>query len=158
MIRLALYQPDIPQNTGAAIRLCACMGIGLDIIEPCGFLWDKRKIRQAAMDYFDKADPIRHSSWQSFLDQYQGAQRIVLLTTKTDTPYHAFDFRSDDILLAGSESAGVPEDVHNMADARVTIPMHPEMRSLNVINASSMILGEALRQTKGFCHGRAKDN
>lgn len=110
------------------------------------------------MDYFDKADPIRHSSWRSFLDKYQGRQRIVLLTTKTDTPYYAFDFRSDDILLAGSESAGVPEDVHNMADARITIPMHPEMRSLNVINASSMILGEALRQTKGFCRGGAEDN
>lgn len=150
MIRLALYQPDIPQNTGAAIRLCACLGAGLNIIEPCGFLWDKRKIRQAALDYFDKAAPIRHSSWHRFLEQYQGQQRIVLLTTKTDTPYYDFEFRNDDILLAGSESAGVPGDVHNAADARITIPMRSGLRSLNVINASAMILGEALRQTRGF--------
>ena len=158
MINLALYQPDIPQNTGAAIRLCACMGIGLDIIEPCGFLWDKRKIRQAAMDYFDKAAPIRHSSWHNFLDQYQGQRRIVLLTTKTDTPYHSFAFRSDDILLAGSESTGVPEDVHDAADARITIPMQAGFRSLNVINASAMILGEALRQTEGFGHANKQTN
>ena len=150
MIRLALYQPDIPQNTGAAIRLCACMGLGLDIIEPCGFLLDDRKIRQSAMDYANEFDLTRHTSWQSFLDLYQGNRRIILLTTKTETGYTGFEFKNDDILLAGRESAGVPDDVHKAADACITIPMPGGGRSLNVINAMAMVTGEAMRQTSKF--------
>lgn len=147
MLRLALYQPDIPQNTGAAMRLCACLGTGLDIIEPCGFVLDDRKIRRSGMDYIENTDIQRHTSWDRFLDVYQGKRRIILLTTKTETAYTAFTFRPDDILLAGRESAGVPDDVHNTADGRITIPMPGGGRSLNVINASAMVLGEALRQT-----------
>ena len=146
MIRLALYQPDIPQNAGAAMRLCACLGVGLDIIEPCGFLLDDKKIRRSGMDYIDRLDFVRHSSWNSFLDLHQGQRRIVLLTTKTEGSYTKFSFEEDDILLAGSESAGVPADVREAADHRITIPMQEGLRSLNVVNASAMILGEALRQ------------
>lgn len=146
MIRLALYQPDIPQNTGAAMRLCACLGLGLDIIQPCGFVWDERRIRQSAMDYIDKLDIIKYPSWEIYHGASAG-HRLVLLTTKAALPYTDFQFRPDDILLAGRESAGVPGDVHESADARIVIPMQPGLRSLNVINACSMVLGEALRQT-----------
>lgn len=150
MLRLALYQPDIPQNAGAAMRLCACLGTGLDIIEPCGFLFDDKKVRRSGMDYIEKLDMVRHSSWRSFLDFYQGGRRLVLLTTKGQTRYTDFAFAPDDILLAGSESAGVPENVHQKADERVIVPMAEGLRSLNMVNASAIILGEALRQTKGF--------
>lgn len=146
-MKIALYQPDIPQNCGAMIRLCACMGVGLDIIEPCGFLWDERKIRQSALDYYDKMTLTRHDSWNDFYHHYNGQRRIILMSTKTDTSYTDFKFRKDDILLAGRESAGVPENVHNAADARICIPMKNDLRSLNIVNATSMILGEAIRQT-----------
>lgn len=149
MIEIALYQPDIPQNAGAMIRLCACMGTGLHIIEPCGFPWDERKIRQSGMDYVDSLKPVRHESWGKFKEFTQG-RRIILMTTKSSRPYIDFEFRSDDILLAGRESAGVPEDVHSAADGRILIPMKAGQRSLNIVNATSMILGEALRQTNGF--------
>lgn len=144
-MNLALYQPDIPQNAGAAMRLCACLGVGLDIIEPCGFVWDERKIKISAMDYFDAAHIIRHASWSAFRAAYAG-RRIVLLTTKADIVYTDFVFAPDDILLMGRESAGVPEDVHAAVDARVRIRLVPEMRSLNVVNAAAMVLGEAIRQ------------
>lgn len=147
MLNIALYQPDIPQNVGAMIRLCACMNTGLDIIEPASFPWDDRKIKQSAMDYMAAFDYTRHSSWDKFYAA-KGARRLVLMTTKASVPYIDFEFRSDDILLAGSESAGVPESVHKNADARILIPMHGAFRSLNIVNATSMILGEALRQTK----------
>lgn len=147
-MRLALYQPDIPQNAGAAMRLCACLGVGMDVIEPCGFLWDDKKIKRSAMDYIAGLDLARHSSWDAFLAARAGA-RLVLLTTRGATPYLDFAFRSDDILLVGRESAGVPDDIHNRADARIIIPMQPGMRSLNVINAAAMVTGEALRQIKG---------
>lgn len=147
-LTLALYQPDIPQNVGAAIRLCACLNTGLEIVEPCGFPWDPRKIRQSAMDYFDRLNPKLHQSWDRFLDLHQGRRRIVLLTTRADLPYPAFSFRPDDILLAGRESEGVPEAVHRATDARIGISMAPELRSLNVVNAAAMVLGEALRQTR----------
>jgi tRNA (cytidine/uridine-2'-O-)-methyltransferase len=147
MTRIALYQPDIPQNLGSMMRLCACMGAGLDIIEPCGFLWDERKIKQSAMDYFDKITIARHTSWDRFFDHYQGKSRIILMTTKTDMPYTAFKFQPEDILLAGRESAGVPENVHESAFARIGIPMKTGFRSLNIVNATAMVLGEALRQT-----------
>lgn len=143
---LALYQPDIPQNVGAAIRLCACLGTTLDVIEPCGFPWDERKIKQSAMDYISLTDMHRHTSWDAFTNTYKGKQRIILMTTKGAIPYTEFEFATGDILLAGRESAGVPDDIHDMADARVFVPMAPNARSLNVINASAMILGEALRQ------------
>lgn len=154
-IALALYQPDIPQNVGAAMRLCACLGAGLEIIEPCGFVWDERKIRQSAMDYYDASKPVRHTSWRSFLDSYQGRRRIILLTTKTEKPYTGFAFAPGDILLTGRESAGVPEDVQRAADACLTIPMRPGLRSLNVVNAAAMVMGEAMRQTKGFYYESA---
>jgi len=148
MIRLALYQPDIPQNTGAAMRLCACLGVGLDIIEPCGFLLDDKKIRRSAMDYATATDLIRHKSWDRFLQNYRGKRRIILMTTKAETAYTKFSFEEGDILLAGSESAGAPPEVHETADHRLTIPMREGLRSLNIVNAAAMILGEALRQTE----------
>lgn len=147
MIRLALYQPDIPQNAGAAMRLCACLGAGLDIIEPCGFVWDERRIRRAGMDYIDGLAIERHSGWAEFLDKHRGRNRIVLLTTKAGMAYTDFRFRPGDILLAGRESAGVPDEVHRAADARIIIPMAAGMRSLNVVTAAAMAAGEALRQT-----------
>lgn len=146
LARLALYQPDIPQNAGAAMRLCACLGAGLDVIEPCGFLWDDRKIRRSAMDYTDGLDMVRHTGWGRFLNACND-RRIILLTTRAAVPYTDFRFRADDILLMGRESAGVPDDVHDRADARILIPMQPGMRSLNVINAAAMVMGELLRQT-----------
>jgi len=146
MVHLALYQPDIPQNVGAAMRLCACLGAPLDVIEPCGFPWDARKIRAAALDYIDHVALIRHESWQRFR-QNTDQNRLVLLTTKAATPYYDVAFQPGDILLAGRESAGVPDEVHQAADMRVLIPMHGAMRSLNVINACAMVLGEAIRQT-----------
>lgn len=142
---LAAYQPDIPQNTGALMRLCAGLGSRLHLIEPFGFAWDERKIRAAALDYYDHTDMIRHSSWEKFQEN-RGSQRIILLTTKAATPYIEFAFKPDDILLLGRESAGVPDDVHDAADSRVFIPMRPQVRSLNIVTAAAMVLGEALRQ------------
>ena len=156
-LTLALYQPDIPQNVGAAMRLCACLGAGLEIIEPCGFIWDERKIRQSAMDYYDACGLARHSSWRAFLDLNQGKRRIILLTTKAEMSYTDFVFAPGDILMTGRESAGVPDDVHDAVDARLTIPMRPGLRSLNVVNAAAMVMGEALKQTKGFCHESANE-
>ena len=147
MLKIALYQPDIPQNVGAMIRLCACMGVGLEVIEPASFPWDEKKIKQSAMDYMTKINYERRSSWQNFQDNRNG-RRVVLMTTKAAKPYTAFEFLADDILLAGSESAGVPESVHETVDERILIPMQAETRSLNIVNATSMILGEALRQTR----------
>jgi tRNA (cytidine/uridine-2'-O-)-methyltransferase len=149
MIGLALYQPDIPQNVGAAMRLCACLGLPLHIIEPCGFPWDIKKIRQSGMDYVAQADLVRHSSWQAFTESSNEA-RLVLMTTKASLPYTRFDFQDGDILIAGRESAGVPDTVHQQVDGRVTIPMAGDARSLNIINATAMIAGEALRQTGGW--------
>ena len=145
MIHIALYQPDIPQNVGAAIRLCACLGLTLDIIEPCGFPWDKHKIRRSAMDYIDLVNLHRHASWGSFLKAYPH-KRLVLMTTKTDQIYTEFEFSPDDILVAGRESAGVPLDIHQGIPHHITIPLNGQARSLNVINATAIIAGEALRQ------------
>ena len=146
-INLALYQPEIPQNTGAAMRLTACMGIPLDIIEPTTFIWDDAKIRRSAMDYIDFVKLNRHPNWESFRTTYAG-RRIVLLTTKSDQSYLDFKFQNGDILLAGQESAGVPEHVHQSCDARLTIKMAAGPRSMNVVNACAMIVGEALRQVR----------
>ena len=147
-MRLALYQPDIPQNTGAILRLAACMKTGVDIIEPCGFIFSDRKFKRAGMDYIDAMDIIRHPTWEAFKSAAPG--RIVLLTTKADHRYTDFAFQADDTLLLGRESKGVPDTVHQDVDARILIPMAPNMRSLNIAVSAAMVLGEALRQTHLF--------
>jgi tRNA (cytidine/uridine-2'-O-)-methyltransferase len=149
MIELALYQPDIAANTGTLARLGACLGLKLTIIEPAGFAWDDSKLRRAGMDYLDIAAIHRVPSWQHFCDVTKD-RRILLLTTKAAQPYTRFEFQADDILLLGRESSGVPEAVHAHASARLTVPMQPHARSLNVALAASMVVGEALRQTQGF--------
>lgn len=152
-MRLALYEPDIPGNAGTCIRLCACLGIGIDIIEPCGFILSDARMKRAGMDYALRATIRRHTDWADFVATRATEapeSRLVLATTRGALPYTAFAFRPDDVLLMGSESAGVPDAVHDAADARVRILMVPGMRSLNVAVAASMILGEALRQTGGF--------
>lgn len=149
-MRLALYEPDIPPNAGTLIRLGACMNVGLDIIEPCGFPWDDRDLKRAAMDYGALGEVTRHASWESFSTSRPEGARVVLLTTKAQMSFVDFEYRNTDILLVGRESAGVPEAVHEAADARVTIPMSPPARSLNMALAAAMVLGEALRQTNGF--------
>lgn len=150
-MRLALYQPDIPQNTGTMLRLAACMGLSVDIIEPCGFVLDDKRLRRAGMDYLEGVDLTRHASWERFLEQ--PPERIVLLTTQADRPYTGFDFALGDCLLLGRESAGVPAEVHARADARIVVPMRPGLRSLNVAVCAAMAVGEALRQIDGFPEG-----
>jgi tRNA (cytidine/uridine-2'-O-)-methyltransferase len=151
MLRLALYQPDIPQNTGTMLRLAACLGLAVEIIEPAGFDVSDRNFRRAGLDYLDDLAIARHASWRTFEAwRAQEGLRLVLATTKGALPYTAFGFRADDILLVGRESAGVPEEVHAAADARVAIPMRAGRRSLNVAVAAAMIVGEALRQTGGL--------
>ena len=147
-MRLALFEPDIPQNAGALIRLGACMGVPVDIIEPCGFLFDNARLKRAGMDYLELAQVIRHASWDVFVRATTG--RLILLTTKATQSHLDFDFVPDDVLLLGRESAGVPARVHACASARLRIPMKQGLRSLNVASAGAMVLGEALRQTKGF--------
>lgn len=148
-MRLALFEPDIPQNLGAFIRLSAGLGVPLDVIEPCGFPVDDKRIRRAAMDYYDLATLVRHVSWAAFCrDRPPG--RLVLLTTTGAERLPEAVFRPDDILLMGRESAGVPENVHTAADLRVRIPLQTGARSLNVALAAAMVLSEALRQTSGF--------
>jgi tRNA (cytidine/uridine-2'-O-)-methyltransferase len=148
-MRIALYQPDIPQNTGTILRIGACFGVPVDIIEPAGFPWNDAKFRRAGMDYRDLAEVVRHSSWQAFLAN-RAAGRLVLLTTKGAEPHHQFAFAADDILLFGRESAGAPAEVHDAADARVRVPILPPARSLNVAVTAALVLGEALRQIGGF--------
>jgi tRNA (cytidine/uridine-2'-O-)-methyltransferase len=147
-MRLALFQPDIPQNLGAAIRLAACLDVGLDIIEPCGFPLDDRAIRRAAMDYAEQVTAVRHRGWEDFLAARTG--RIVLFTTRGASPLHDFVFEPTDTLLLGRESVGVPDEVHDAADARVIIPLAPGARSLNVTVSAAIGLAEALRQTRLF--------
>ncbi len=144
-MRLALFEPDIPQNAGALLRLGACLDVAVDIIEPCGFLLDDKRLKRAGMDYLDQVDLTRHSSWRAF--RAQRSERLILLTTAGDVPYVAMTYRACDTLLVGRESAGVPAAVHRAADARVVVPMRPGLRSLNVALAAAMVLGEALRQT-----------
>jgi tRNA (cytidine/uridine-2'-O-)-methyltransferase len=147
-MRLALFEPDIPQNTGTLLRLSACLGIAVDIIEPCGFLFTDKGLKRAGMDYLELANYRRHDSWTAFEAQRKG--RLVLLSAKASHPYTEFVFAPDDVLLLGRESAGVPDHVRDTADARLRIPLKPGLRSLNVALAASMVLGEALRQTEGF--------
>jgi tRNA (cytidine/uridine-2'-O-)-methyltransferase len=146
-MRLALFEPDIPQNTGSLIRLGACFGVPIDIIEPCGFLWSEPKLKRAGMDYLAEADVTRHVSWSAFCAARAGS-RLVLLTTKGSKSYLEFTFAPSDILLLGRESAGVPPEVHAAADGRLLIPMRAGMRSLNVAMAGAIVLSEALRQTR----------
>ena len=158
-MRLALYQPDIPQNAGSLMRLCACLGVAMDIIEPCGFLLSDRNFRRSGLDYRAGVDLTRHESWAAYRAKpaAQGQERLLLLTTKGTQPYADFAFTPTDTLLLGRESAGVPDDVHAAADARLLIPMLPGMRSLNVAQAAAMVLGEALRQTGLFPAGARCD-
>jgi tRNA (cytidine/uridine-2'-O-)-methyltransferase len=147
-MRLALFEPDIPQNTAAIIRLGACLGVAVDIIEPCGFLFSEAGFRRAGLDYVERAEIRRHPSWDAFRAALTG--RLVLLTTKGPISYTAFGFAQDDTLILGRESAGVTEGVREAADARIRIPLRAGLRSLNVAQAAAMALGEALRQTGGF--------
>jgi tRNA (cytidine/uridine-2'-O-)-methyltransferase len=159
-MRLALYEPDIPQNTGAILRLAACLGVPVDLIEPCGFLLDDRRLRRSGMDYLEAVDLTRHSSWNAYTRGRQDAaarHRLVLLTTKGRTAYTAFRFEPSDTLLVGRESSGVPDAVHGAADARIVIPLQTGQRSLNVAMAAAMVLGEALRQTRMFPGQEADD-
>jgi len=149
-VRLALYQPDIPQNAGSLMRLGACLGVGIDVIEPCGFLLADRNFRRAGMDYLKSADIRRHASWTRFREGFSAGERLVLLTTRGAMAYADFAFQASDTLLVGRESAGVPDEVHAAADARLVIPLKPGLRSLNVAQAAAMVLGEALRQTGLF--------
>ena len=153
-MRLALFQPDMPQNTGTMLRLGACVNVEVDIIEPCGFVFSEHALRRYGMDYLELVKYRRHNSWDDFL-QYAKAHpeeygRIVLLTTKASKPYTEFEFLPNDVLLLGRESAGVPEVVHQTVDARLLIPMTEAARSINVAVSATMVLGEALRQTDLF--------
>jgi len=150
-MQLALYQPDIPQNTGTILRLCACLGVAAHLIEPAGFPISDRHFRRSGMDYLDRVAVERHASFTTF-DQWrrQSGLRLVLFSTRSATPYLDHAFGPSDILLFGRESAGVPDDVHNAADTRLLIPMQPELRSINVAMAAAMALGEALRQTRSI--------
>jgi tRNA (cytidine/uridine-2'-O-)-methyltransferase len=151
MPSLVLYQPDIPQNAGAMLRLCACLAVEVHVIEPAGFDISDRALKRAGMDYLAHIDPIRHLTWGDFEAwRKREGRRIVLLTTKAAQPYAEFMFAPDDMIMVGRESAGVPDAVHQAADARLLIPMAPGLRSLNVATAAAMVLGEALRQTRGF--------
>jgi tRNA (cytidine/uridine-2'-O-)-methyltransferase len=147
-MQIALFQPDIPQNTGTILRLCACLGVSAHIIEPAGFPVSDRHFRRAGMDYLDQVNIIRHDSWSKF-EQWrnQEGHRLILFTTKAADSYLEHRYDSADILLFGRESAGVPDEVAAAADARLLIPIRPGLRSLNVAMASAMALGEALRQT-----------
>lgn len=149
-MRLALYQPDIPQNTGTILRLAACMAVPVDIIEPCGFVWSETRMRRAGMDYIDQVSVKRHISWEKFQSARHESERLILLTTQAATPFTSFDFQAGDTLLLGRESAGAPPEVHEAAAGRVVIPMAPDARSLNVALAAAMVLAEALRQTDNF--------
>jgi tRNA (cytidine/uridine-2'-O-)-methyltransferase len=149
MIEIALYQPDIAPNTAAVLRLAACFGLTVRIIEPSGFIWNDARFRRAGMDYLDHVKVIRETSWASFLAGLAG-RRLILMTTKGDVAFHCFGYETNDIILMGRESAGVPEDVHRAATARLVIPMRPGMRSLNVAIACAIVAAEALRQTGGF--------
>jgi tRNA (cytidine/uridine-2'-O-)-methyltransferase len=149
-LRLALFEPDIPQNTGALFRLAACLGVGVDLIEPCGFLLDDRRLKRAALDYAGDLEIRRHISWAAFLAARSPQSRLVLMTTAGSIALHRFAFAADDTILLGRESAGVPETVHRAAAARVVIPLRRGARSLNVALAGAIALAEALRQTGMF--------
>ncbi len=146
-VRLALYQPDIPQNTGTLLRMAACLGVGVEIIGPCGFDFSDRALKRAGLDYLQSVELQKHISFEAFEAwRREVGSRLVLATTRAEQSYTELKYRSDDILMLGRESAGVPEPVHRVADSEVKIPMRGGMRSLNVALAGAMIVGEALRQ------------
>ena len=153
-MRIALFQPDIAQNTGTLLRLGACLNIPIDIIEPCGFRFNSKEMKRAGMDYLDKVNYKKHISWEDFLEHRaenpEEYGRIILLSTKASQNYCNFEFKKNDILLLGRESCGAPDEVHEKADARVIIPMHGETRSINIAISASMVLGEAMRQCDCF--------
>ena len=156
VMRLALFEPDIAQNAGTMMRLAACLGLAVDLIEPCGFIVGDAKFRRSAMDYLDRIELVRHRSWAAFqATRLARAQpgRLVLLTTRADRRYVDARFATDDTLLVGRESAGVPDAVHDAADLRLLVPMQPRLRSINVALAAAMVVGEALRQTNLFVEG-----
>lgn len=151
-MRLVLIEPDIPQNAGTLLRMAACLGIAVDLVEPCGFVLSDRHYRRAGLDYLERVALVRHTSWQAFLASRScgGRGRLVLLTTRASLPYVAFSFQAGDDIMVGSESAGVTDSIHTSADVRLRVPMVPQGRSLNVAVAAAMVLGEALRQTGCF--------
>lgn len=144
-MRIALYQPEIAGNVGAVLRLGACLGVAVDLIEPMGFVWDDRRVRRAAMDYIDHVAIARHAGFEAFRPTIAPA-RLVLLTTKAETSLYNFAFRADDVLLFGKESAGVPPEVARECDAGLRIPIRAAVRSMNLASAAALVLGEALRQ------------
>ncbi|MFI3241320.1 MAG: tRNA (cytidine(34)-2'-O)-methyltransferase [Alphaproteobacteria bacterium] len=149
-MRIAFFQPDIAQNAGTIIRLGACVNIGVDIIEPCGFMFNEKALKRAGMDYIEQCDYKKHISWDAFLEHKEANPeeygRIILLTTKASVNYTKFEFKENDVLLLGRESKGVPQEVHDIVDGRVIIPMTEHARSLNVAISGAMVLSEALRQ------------
>ena len=146
-MRIALYQPDIPQNTGNIFRLGACLGVSIDIIEPTGFIFDDKRFKRSAMDYLDHIDYKRHIDWQHFYDWAKEKEfRLILMTTKSKKSLYSFKFYPSDILLFGRESAGVPENIHNIVDHRLTIPMKNGVRSINLSSSVALVLGESIRQ------------
>ncbi len=145
-MRIALFEPEIAGNVGAVLRLGACMGAQVDLIEPMGFAWDDRRVRRTAMDYIDHVTIERHPGFDAFRETI-GSQRLVLFTTKATQSAYDFDFLPDDVLLFGKESAGVPLTVANACTFRVRIPMRPQVRSMNLATSTALALGEALRQT-----------
>lgn len=148
-LRLALFEPDRPHNLGMLLRLGACLGVAVDVVEPCGFPLDDRRIKEGALDYAGHVAWRRHASLHDFLAfrAAVGQRRLVLLSTRAGLPYHRAVYRGDDILMLGRESVGVPDSVHELADLRVRVPLRPGLRSLNVVTAAAIVLGEALRQT-----------
>lgn len=145
-MRIALFEPEIAQNVGAVLRLGACMGAAVDLIEPMGFVWEDRRVRRTAMDYIDHVEIARHAGFDAFRATV-GARRLILFTTKSTSSAYDFRFMPDDILLFGKESAGVPPAIHEACDARLRIPIRPQVRSMNLATSTAIALGEALRQT-----------
>lgn len=145
-MRIALYEPEIAGNVGAVLRLAACMGAAVDLVEPMGFAWDDRRVRRTAMDYIDHVEIARHADFAQFRSTI-GASRLVLFTTKASQSAYDFAFNADDVLLFGKESGGVPREVAEQCQARVRIPMRTQVRSMNLATSAAIALGEALRQT-----------
>ena len=148
-MRIALYQPEIAGNVGAVMRLGACLGVGIDLIEPMGFAWDDKRVRRTAMDYVDAVEVVRHAGFEAFREASDGS-RLVLLTTKGAASPYDFAFRADDVLLFGKESGGVPGEVAAACDAALRIPIRAEVRSFNLAMSAALAVGEALRQTGGL--------
>ena len=149
MFNIALYQPDIPQNTAAIIRLCACFGATLEIIEPCGFRLQDKRLKKVAMDYLDKCKIITYKSYENFLLKKKNS-RIILMTTKATNSYTSFNFKNNDTILFGRESAGVPEKIHKLVNSRLKIPLSFKKRSLNLSSSVAIVLAESMRQNKLF--------